>query len=106
MCACYVNADFLCATCSIKRICDQILYEKHKKRLAGQAFRNTSYICLIFICLEIRANDRSFSELQLEACCLWSFLKTQSKLCCTEQYPNGVSISTEELLSACFGFCA
>ena len=62
MCACYVNADFLCATCSIKRICDQILYEKHKKRLAGQAFRNTSYICLIFICLEIRANDRSFLE--------------------------------------------
>ena len=30
-----------------------------KKRLAGQAFRNTSYIRLILIFLEIRANDRS-----------------------------------------------
>ena len=60
MCGCYVNADFLCATCSTKRICDKTLYEKHKKkRLAGHAFRNTSYIRLILIFLEIRANDRS-----------------------------------------------
>ena len=79
MCACYVNADFLFATCSTKRICDKTLYEKHKKkRLAGQAFRNTSYIRLILIFLEIRANDRSggkWGNIYFKNACLW-LLKT------------------------------
>ena len=46
-----------------------ILYQKHKKKhLAGQAFRNTSYILLILIFLEIRANDRSGGNIFFQKC--------------------------------------
>ena len=57
---CYVNADFLCATCSTKRICDKILGGGGDRIFQNQKFMDL--LSQIFVDIQTNMSKKGLSQ--------------------------------------------